>query len=52
MYKARPPSCNGWQFWHFDADKKPVPIDMLRQQIRGELADAGLLYNGQIGLGR
>ncbi len=46
------PSCNGWQFWHFDADTKPVPIDMLRQQIRGELADAGLLYDGQIGLGR
>jgi modification methylase len=46
------PACNGWQFWHFDADKKPVPIDVLRQQIRAELAEAGLLYDGQIGLGR
>jgi modification methylase len=48
----RAPSCNGWQFWHFDAEIKPVPIDVLRQHIRAELAQAGLLYEGQIGLGR
>ena len=46
------PACNGWQFWHFEAETKPVPIDVLRQQIRAELAQAGLLYEGQIGLGR
>ena len=46
------PACNGWQFWHYEQNKKPVPIDVLRQQIRAELAAAGLLENGQIGLGR
>jgi hypothetical protein len=30
----------------------PLPIDVLRQQIRAELAQSGLLYEGQIGLGR
>ena len=48
----RAPACNGWQFWHVDAEGKRVPIDLLRQQIRAELAQAGLLFEGQIGLGR
>ncbi len=30
-------SCNGWAFWHFDADGKPVSIDVLRQQLRREI---------------
>ncbi|MBI1208752.1 MAG: site-specific DNA-methyltransferase [Azospirillum sp.] len=31
------PACNGWTFWHFDADGGPLPIDMLREKIRSEL---------------
>lgn len=31
------PACNGWTFWCFDAGKKLVPIDLLRQRIRSEL---------------
>ncbi|MFX0545276.1 site-specific DNA-methyltransferase [Roseovarius sp. S1116L3] len=33
------PSCNGWTYWHFKKDGKRVPIDLLRQQIRAEMAD-------------
>ena len=33
------PSCNGWTYWHFRRDGKIVPIDVLRQQIRAEMAD-------------
>ncbi|APX23274.1 MAG: site-specific DNA-methyltransferase [Rhodobacteraceae bacterium] len=32
------PSCNGWTYWHFRKDGKTVPIDVLRQQIRAEMA--------------
>jgi modification methylase len=28
------PSCNGWTYWHFRRDGVPVPIDVLRQQVR------------------
>ena len=31
------PACNGWQFWCFEAQGQLVPIDVLRQKIRGEL---------------
>jgi modification methylase len=31
------PACNGWAFWFVERDGKPVPIDMLRQQVRAEL---------------
>ncbi|MEM7059329.1 MAG: site-specific DNA-methyltransferase [Pseudomonadota bacterium] len=31
------PSCNGWTYWCFRQDGKPVPIDVLRQQIRAEM---------------
>ncbi len=33
------PACNGWTFWHFDADGtgRHQPIDVLRQQVRAEL---------------
>lgn len=31
------PSCNGWTYWFFQRDGAPVPIDVLRQQIRAEL---------------
>lgn len=33
------PACNGWTFWHFDAGKELVPIDLLRQKIRAETAN-------------
>ncbi|MEO1490605.1 MAG: site-specific DNA-methyltransferase [Pseudomonadota bacterium] len=33
------PSCNGWTYWHFKRDGQPVPIDVLRQQIRAEMRD-------------
>ena len=31
------PSCNGWTYWHYNQDGKPVLIDALRQQIRQEM---------------
>lgn len=31
------PSCNGWTYWHFKREGKPVSIDVLRQQIRSEM---------------
>ena len=34
------PSCNGWPYWHFRRDGQMIPIDILRQQIRAELAEA------------
>lgn len=33
------PSCNGWTFWHFDLKGAPVPLDVLRQKVRAELAE-------------
>jgi modification methylase len=30
------PACNGWVFWHVEVKGQPVPIDLLRQQIRAE----------------
>ncbi len=33
------PSCNGWTYWQFRRDGKLIPIDLLRQQIRDEVAD-------------
>jgi len=35
------PSCNGWTYWHFRRDGQLIPIDLLRQQIRAEMARAG-----------
>jgi len=33
------PSCNGWTFWHFEAQRdRLAPIDLLRQKIRAEMA--------------
>ncbi len=32
------PSCNGWTFWYFKTKNQLVPIDLLRQRIRSELA--------------
>ncbi|MEL6952582.1 MAG: site-specific DNA-methyltransferase [Pseudomonadota bacterium] len=33
------PSCNGWTYWHFEQDGARMPIDLLRQKIRADLAD-------------
>jgi len=32
------PSCNGWSFWCVERNGQPIAIDLLRQQIRAELA--------------
>jgi modification methylase len=32
------PSCNGWTYWHFRREGGLVPIDVLRQQVRAEMA--------------
>jgi modification methylase len=31
-------ACNGWTFWHVQRGPNLVPIDLLRQQVRSELA--------------
>jgi modification methylase len=31
-------ACNGWTFWHFESNGSLVPIDLLRQQLRDDLA--------------
>ena len=31
-------ACNGWTFWHVQRGPNLVPIDILRQQVRSELA--------------
>lgn len=31
-------ACNGWVFWHMQVEGKLVPIDILRQKLRAELA--------------
>jgi modification methylase len=33
------PSCNGWTYWTFRKEGQLVPIDVLRQQIRSEMAN-------------
>ncbi len=32
------PSCNGWTYWHFKREGQLIPIDILRQQVRSEMA--------------
>jgi modification methylase len=31
-------ACNGWTFWHFETTGGLRPIDLLRQQVRAEMA--------------
>ncbi|HPD82439.1 MAG: site-specific DNA-methyltransferase [Alphaproteobacteria bacterium] len=31
------PSCNGWTYWHYKENGKLIPIDNLRQQLRGKI---------------
>ena len=30
-------ACNGWTFWHFEADGRRKPIDVLREEARKQL---------------
>ena len=30
-------ACNGWTFWHFEAEGKLKPIDILRDQAKRQL---------------
>ncbi len=30
-------ACNGWTYWHFEADGKLKPIDLLREQAKRQL---------------
>jgi modification methylase len=32
------PACNGWLYWHFETEGRATPIEILRQQIRSEMA--------------
>jgi len=32
------PACNGWVFWWLERNGKPLPLDLLRQRVRAELA--------------
>ena len=34
-------ACNGWTFWHVETPKGLSPIDMMREQIRAEMAGIG-----------
>jgi len=31
-------ACNGWTFWHYESNGTQIPIDILRQRLRAELA--------------
>jgi modification methylase len=31
-------ACNGWTFWHYESKGALVPIDVLRQRLRADLA--------------
>ncbi len=31
-------ACNGWTFWHFESNGSLIPIDLLRQRLRADLA--------------
>ncbi len=30
-------ACNGWTYWHFEADGKLKPIDLLRDEAKRQL---------------
>jgi modification methylase len=30
-------ACNGWTFWHYEAEGRRKPIDALREQARRQL---------------
>jgi modification methylase len=34
-------ACNGWTFWHFEADGRLKPIDVLREAAKRQLGLVG-----------
>ena len=34
-------ACNGWTFWHFEAEGKLKPIDLLREEAKRQLGLSG-----------
>ncbi len=36
-YVQNAPSCNGWTFWHYNAEDGLAPIDLLRRKFRAEI---------------
>src|SRR5262249_1950994 len=34
-------ACNGWTFWHFEAEGRRQPIDALREEARRQLGLSG-----------
>ncbi len=44
-------ACNGWTFWHFKGEDGMIPIDVLRQRLRTELAEAGIVPGSTAGGG-
>ena len=34
-------ACNGWTFWHYEAEGRLKPIDALREAARAKLAPQG-----------
>jgi modification methylase len=34
-------ACNGWTYWHFEADGKLKPIDLLRDEAKRQLGLSG-----------
>ena len=34
-------ACNGWTYWHFEADGKLKPIDLLRDEAKRQLGLTG-----------
>jgi len=34
-------ACNGWTYWHFEADGRLKPIDVLREQAKRQLGLSG-----------
>jgi modification methylase len=38
----RAPSCNGWAYWHFEAEGERRPIGALREIIRAEMKTGGV----------
>ncbi len=40
-------ACNGWTFWHYEAEGTLKPIDVLREAARRQARAAGLARTGR-----
>jgi modification methylase len=45
-------ACNGWTFWHFEAEGVRKPIDALREEARRQLGLSGQDTFSAIGAGK